>query len=105
MSKSVFVSHATKDKELVAAIVDLIEEGIGVPESEIFCSSLDGYGIPTGENFISYIKSEIQEPKVVVLLLTPSYFRSNFCLFEMGAAWVKTHKIFPILVPMPLHTS
>ena len=45
LSKSVFVSHATKDKELVAAIVDLIEDGIGVPESEIFCSSLDGYGI------------------------------------------------------------
>lgn len=99
MSKSVFVSHATKDKELVAAIVDLIEDGIGVPESEIFCSSLDGYGIPTGENFINHIKSEIQEPKVVILLLTPSYFKSNFCLCEMGAAWVKTHKIFPILVP------
>ncbi|MEI7228669.1 toll/interleukin-1 receptor domain-containing protein [Pectobacterium carotovorum] len=99
MSKSVFVSHATKDKELVAAIVDLIEDGIGVPESEIFCSSLDGLGIPTGENFISYIKSEIQEPKVVIFLLTPSYFKSKFCLCEMGAAWAKTLKIFPILVP------
>lgn len=99
MSKSVFVSHAVKDKELAAAIVDLIEDGIGVPESEIFCSSLDGYGIPTGENFISYIKSEIQEPKVVILLLTPSYFKSNFCLCEMGAAWAKSHKIFSILVP------
>lgn len=99
MSKSVFVSHATKDKDLVAAVVDLIEDGVGVPESEIFCSSLDGYGIPTGENFIQHIKSQIDEPSVVILLLTPSYFKSNFCLCEMGAAWVKSHKIFPILVP------
>ena len=99
MSKPVFVSHATIDRDLVAAIVDLIEDGIGVPESEIFCSSLDGYGIPTGENFINHVKAEIQEPKVVILVLTPSYFKSNFCLCEMGAAWVKTHKMFPILVP------
>ena len=88
MSKPVFVSHATIDRDLVAAIVDLIEDGIGVPESEIFCSSLDGYGIPTGENFINHVKAEIQEPKVVILVLTPSYFKSNFCLCEMGAAWV-----------------
>lgn len=99
MSKSVFISHAVKDKELAKLLVNLIENGIGVPESEIFCSSVDGYGIPTGKNFIEYIKLQIQEPKVVILLLTPSYFNSNFCLCEMGAAWIKSHQLFPILVP------
>jgi hypothetical protein len=98
LSKSVFISHAVKDKELAKLLVNLIEDGIGVPESEIFCSSVDGYGIPTGKNFIEYIKAEMQEPKVVILLLTPSYFNSNFCLCEMGAAWIKSHEIFPILV-------
>ncbi|WP_162513142.1 toll/interleukin-1 receptor domain-containing protein [Aeromonas dhakensis] len=105
MSKSVFISHATKDKSLVEAVVDLIEDGIGVPESEIFCSSLDGYGIPTGENFVTYIKSQIQEPKAVILLLTPSYFKSNFCLCEMGAAWVKSHKVFPVIVPPLMYSD
>ncbi|MFC4930921.1 toll/interleukin-1 receptor domain-containing protein [Massilia sp. GCM10023247] len=99
MNKSIFISHATKDKELVSALVEFLENGMGVPEAEIFCSSLDGYGIPTGENFLDFIKSQIQEPKVVILLLTPSYFKSNFCLCEMGAAWAKSHKKFPILVP------
>lgn len=32
-------------------------------------------------------------------MLTPSYFKSNFCLCELGAAWAMFHKIFPILVP------
>ncbi len=99
MSKSVFISHSVRDKEVVEHLVELIEEGIGIPENEIFCSSLDGYGIPTGDNFISFIKSQMQEPKVVILLLTPCYFNSNFCLSELGAAWVKSHKVFPILVP------
>lgn len=98
MSKSVFISHAVKDNKLVAALVDLLEGGIGVPEEEIFCSSLDGYGIPTGDNFVTYIKNQIQEPKCVILLVTPCYFASNFCMSELGAAWAMSHTIFPILV-------
>lgn len=99
MSKSVFVSHAVKDTNIAAEIVDLIEQGIGVPETEIFCSSVPGYGIPTGMTFVTYMKEQLLEPKVVILLLTPSYFESKFCLSELGAAWVKSHFIFPILVP------
>lgn len=99
MSKSVFVSHAVKDTAIAAEIVDLIEQGIGVPEAEIFCSSLPGYGIPTGMTFVTYMKEQLLEPKVVILLLTPSYFESKFCMSELGAAWVKSHYIFPILVP------
>ena len=104
MSKSVFISHAVKDRKLAAEMVTLIEEGIGVPEREIFCSSLKGYGIPAGKNFITYIKDQLLEPKVVVLLLTPAYFESKFCLSELGAAWIKSHAIFPVLVP-PLQYS
>jgi hypothetical protein len=40
LSKSVFISHAVKDKALVKEIVDLIEDGMGLPKDEIFCSSL-----------------------------------------------------------------
>lgn len=99
MSKSVFISHAVKDSNIAAEIIDLIEQGIGVPETEIFCSSVPGYGIPTGMTFVTYMKDQLLEPKVVILLLTPSYFESKFCLSELGAAWVKSHYIYPILVP------
>lgn len=94
-----FISHAVKDSKIAAEVVGLLEEGMGVPEAEIFCSSLAGYGIPTGQNFVTYIKEQLLEPKVVILLLTPSYFESKFCLSEMGAAWIKSHTQFPILVP------
>ena len=99
MSKSIFISHAVADSALASELVELLESGAGLPEDEIFCSSLVGHGIPAGENFIDYIKKQITAPDVVILLLTPSYFASNFCLCELGAAWVKSHRIFPILVP------
>jgi hypothetical protein len=99
LSKSIFISHAAADKDLAAEIVTLIIDGIGVSEEEVFCSSLTGHGIPAGQNFVEYIKSQIDEPLIVVLLLTPSYYKSIFCIAEMGAAWAKSHQIFPILVP------
>ena len=98
MSKSVFISHSSKDKELAEAIVELIQHGIGLPENEIFCSSVEGYGIPSGEDFLLYIKEQMEAPKMVILLLTPSYWKSQFCLCEMGGAWFKSHRIFPITV-------
>lgn len=99
MSRSVFISHAVRDMALAREIVSLIEEGMGVPENEIFCSSLEGYGMPSGKNFVTYIKEQLAAPKVVVLLLTPAYFESKFCVSELGAAWIKSHEIFPVLVP------
>ena len=104
MSKSIFISHSSKDKNIAKAIVDLIADGIGVPEKEIFCSSVEGHKIPSGQDFLLYIKNEMEQPKIVILLLTRSYWKSEFCLCEMGAAWVKSHQIFPILVP-PLNNN
>lgn len=98
-SKPLFISHAVADKQLVSALVEFLEEGIGVPENEIFCSSLKGKGIPAGKHFVEYIKEQITGPKIVILLLTKNYYESNFCLSELGAAWVKSHDIYPILVP------
>ncbi len=98
-SKPLFISHAVADRQLVSALVEFLEDGIGVPENEIFCSSLKGKGIPAGKRFVEYIKDQISGPKIVILLLTNNYYESNFCLSELGAAWVKSHDIYPILVP------
>jgi hypothetical protein len=37
--KSLFISHAVKDKELVDALIELLEGGIGLSKDAIFCSS------------------------------------------------------------------
>ena len=47
---------------------------------------------------VDFIKSQITSPKIVILLLTPQYYNSNFCLCELGAAWALSHKVIPIIV-------
>jgi len=97
-SKDIFISHSSKDKKIADKLVDLIETGIGVSSDNIFCSSLEGMGIPSGKNFINFIKEQITEPKIVILLLTQAYYKSIFCLCELGASWALSHNIIPIIL-------
>ncbi|ESZ66611.1 hypothetical protein X728_02635 [Mesorhizobium sp. L103C120A0] len=94
-----FVSHATVDAVLVRAFVDFLVDGIGVPTEEIFCSSLPDFGIPTGQNSVEYMRSQIDGSLIVIMLMSPSYMARAFCQAEMGAAWVKAKEVFPIVVP------
>ena len=100
MSRDIFISHAVKDKDLVENFVDnILQLGMGISTEDIFCSSLSGMGIPSGKNFIDYLKEEIQQPKGVIVFFSKSYISSQFCMCELGATWAMTHKILPILVP------
>ena len=84
----VFISHSSKDKEFVESLVDLLE-GIGLDDQTLFCSSVDGYGIPLGENIFDYLKAQFKEHDIFVIFVhTPNYYQSPVCLNEMGAAWV-----------------
>lgn len=99
MSKPIFISHANANYDSADSLVDLLESGIGIPDNDIFCSSLEGLGVPSGTNFVEFIRNQVSQPRVVILLLTEDYFNSQFCLSELGASWVLSHKMIPILVP------
>ncbi|MBO9654440.1 MAG: TIR domain-containing protein [Agrobacterium tumefaciens] len=95
----IFISHAVADKALADKFVALLKEALGVPSAAIFCSSVDGHGIPLGSDFNEYMKNEIQNPKLVILLMTPRYMESWFCLMELGATWAIALDAVPIVVP------
>jgi len=91
--RDIFVSHAVADQPLAKLLVDFLKEAIGVPSSAIFCSNVKGHHIPFGEDFNDYIKQQIQKPRLVILVMTPAYMESSFCLMELGAAWAPaTHR-------------
>ncbi len=104
MSKPIFISHAVKDKHLADALVDLLQVGMNLGVDKIFCSSLEGLGIPIGENFVHHIKKQIQQPRAVIALISPNYLASQFCMCELGATWAMSHQLYPLLVP-PLKYS
>jgi hypothetical protein len=93
-----FISHAKNDKEIVGEIIDLLES-MGLMPTQIFCSSIDGYGIPLGENFLDVLKREINNDVLVLFIFTHNFYKSQFCLCEMGASWVLAKEHIPIIVP------
>ncbi|MCE5242903.1 MAG: TIR domain-containing protein [Desulfobacteraceae bacterium] len=104
MKKRIFISHAAKDKSLADLLLDFLQTGANISHDEVFCSSLEGLGIPHGKNFIEYIKLQLQAPEVVIAIVSRNYFISQFCLCELGATWAMSHNILPLLVP-PLKYS
>jgi hypothetical protein len=96
--KKVFISHAVADKELASAFEELLENGIGLQHHEVFCTSLEGQGIPSGRDFKSFIKQELEGAEVVIALITTNYYASVFCNCELGATWIESKEFIPILV-------
>ena len=95
----IFISHATKDKDYVAALVNLLED-IGLRESQVFCSSASGYNIPLDEDIYDYLKEQFNEFDLhVILVLSDHYYESVASMNEMGAAWVLQKKYTTILLP------
>lgn len=97
----IFISHASADKELVDSVVDLLETGAGVPGDAIFASSVEGRDIPGGVDYRAYIREQLSAASTVLFLLTPDFYRSPFCMAELGAAWMIEASVF-VLVVQPL---
>jgi hypothetical protein len=94
----IFISHSSKDKEIVNAFVEIILIlGLELKRSNIFSTSLDGLDVKSGEDFKQRIKRELIEAKVVIQMLSKNYRSSEVCLNEMGAAWVLCDRVIPFV--------
>lgn len=98
--RKIFISHSTNDKEFVDKLVVLLEK-MGVKQTQLFCSSIQGYGIPQGSgDLYNYIRNEMSNDNLfVIIMLSSNYYNSPVCLNEMGAAWIKQSAYQSILLP------
>ncbi|WP_221061590.1 toll/interleukin-1 receptor domain-containing protein [Methanobrevibacter arboriphilus] len=96
--KKVFISHSSKDKHFADELIEILEY-IGVPSENIFCTSVEGYGIPLGENFLETIKNELTPNTLVLFLISENFYGSPVSLCEMGATWIQSNFHIPILIP------
>ena len=97
--KSIFISHASKDKFISDAFIDkILENGLGVSIHDIFCTSADGAKIISGSDWRQSIRQHLIDSKIAILLITPNYKESEVCLNEMGAAWVLKENVLSLIV-------
>ena len=93
----VFISHSSKDKELVEALVNLFED-LGMTPENLFCSSVPEYGIKLGNDIFDTLRNLFHEYELYMIFVhSPRYYNSTVSLNEMGAAWVLHTKCCSIL--------
>lgn len=72
----------------VNALVELLEN-IGFDKSNLFCSSVEGYGIALSKDIFETLRSLFNNHNLYVIFIhSPRYYKSAVSLNEMGAAWV-----------------
>ncbi len=95
----VFISHSSKDKVFVEALVELLE-GIGLDDKTLFCSSIPGYWIGLSKDIYEALLSLFTNRSLYVIFVqSPNFYGSPVSLNEMGAAWALKAKYCSILTP------
>ena len=60
-SKRIFISHSSKNKDIVEKFVDyILQFGIGIKAEDIFCTSIEEMGVKNGEDIRKHIQTNIQ---------------------------------------------
>ncbi|MCL5036419.1 MAG: toll/interleukin-1 receptor domain-containing protein [Chloroflexi bacterium] len=100
-SIDIFISHSSKDCEIVQSFLDdLLIGSMGFQIRKIFCASIEGTKIESGEDWRNEIRNHLLKAKVIFLIITPNYKSSEMCLNEMGAAWATESKVIPMIVEL-----
>lgn len=95
----IFVSHSSRDIELVDAFVELLLAAVPVRKSDIRCTSFMGCRLPGGADPADALVDDIRSSNVFVGLITDDSAAAPYVLFELGARWGNRGRIFPVLGP------
>lgn len=94
-----FISHSSKDKAYMVALVEMLED-IGMPDGSFVCTSVPGHGIPGGARIYDWLRDQFLTCDLrVMFALSHNYYKSAVCLNEMGAAWVTKATDTILLLP------
>jgi len=96
---SVFISHSHEDTELVKRLITLIRSSLNLSATEIRATSVDGYRLPGGANVDERLRTEVQDTKVLVGVISTAGARSSYVTFELGARWGSGKPMVPLLAP------
>lgn len=99
-SKKIFISHSSKDKDIVEKFTDrILQLGIGINAEDIFCTSIEEMGVKNGKDIRKHIQTNIRNAEYAFLLISKNYKASEICINEMGAVWAYDAKVRLYLLP------
>ena len=99
-TKKIFISHkaecATFGKFLVRCF-ELIDSNI---KENIIFTSMPELGVPYDQDIYNYLKDCFRDDLYVIFLFSRSFYNSNVCIAETGAAWATNQKYSNIVIDM-----
>lgn len=94
--KWVLISHASQDRTLAAALVELLRSALNIPADKILCTSVDGYRLPAGRDTDEDLRDAIAAAKTLVGIVSPASRKSTYVLNELGARWMTRKHLVPL---------
>ena len=84
--KGVFISHSHEDRDLAESLARLLVTALGLPDTEITCTSDAEFGLERGGDLNKQIASRLSTAKALFLLATPASRKSDWVNRECGQA-------------------
>lgn len=99
-TKRIFISHKTECKVFGQFLIRCFElSGLKVEESIIFTSVAE-FGVPDGKDIYDYLKDCFRDDLYVIFLFSRSFYNSNVCIAETGAAWATNKEYSNVVIDM-----
>ena len=100
-TRRVLISHSEIDVEVAGEIARFVELVCRLEKGQILCTSVADYGLEPGEDWIHALRRAIQDGDVIIFLISEDFLSSDFCGFELGAAWMARDELqrFPMRFP------
>ncbi len=84
----IFLSHSSLNNDLASIFYSYLIDGLGFEKKDIFCTLENNNQITMSDNFNNTILEALKRTEGIILfLITPEFLESQYCFYEMGAAW------------------
>ena len=94
-----FISHSSKDSDLVQLIIELLQSALHLSASNIRCTSIDGYRLPGGADTDKELRQEVHEADAFIGVISSHSINSLYVAFELGARWGINRPLIPLITP------
>jgi hypothetical protein len=98
MNPAIFISHSSRDKRFAKEVIHLLESCFVIPEGSILCTSVEGYRLESGATIPIGLRRALEHSYAVVGAITKKGLKSDWVLFELGAAWGIKKKLALLLL-------
>ena len=86
-TKRILISHKKDCENFGNFIIDILLKMSSELKDRIIFTSNSDFGVPQGYDICTYLNECFRDDIYVIFLFSKSYYDSNICLAEAGAAW------------------